>query len=50
MCSQYAVFPVDKRSKMSGLWKRQKRATEKQNVLKRKKEREKDMEKEKKVK
>lgn len=25
MCSQYTVFPVDKRSKMSGLWKRQKR-------------------------
>ena len=48
MCSQYTVFPVDKRSKMSELWKRQKRETEKQNILKKKRER--DMEKEKKVK
>ena len=39
MCSQYTVFPVDKRSKMSELWKRQKRETEKQNILK-KRERE----------
>lgn len=38
MCSQYAVFPVDKRSKMSELWKRQKREIEKQNIKKRERE------------
>lgn len=39
MCSQYAVFPVDKRSNMSKLWKRQKREIEKQNILKKERER-----------